>query len=273
MAKRQVVLAVLVAGIMGMLIGVVASPAYALSFTGNYFNLSGTHGDTSTDPGKIDNATVSGLVDSILSGTSGTIGAAPTWSGTSAPSSGPITDTVGGAHTAIQWWTTHTTGLNIVTPDTNPVRSDALPFSFSGFFPTGKSGDGPGNGYLAVHWIGTFQVATTAHLSLSPDDDAWLFLSKNGGASTLTLDNGGVKAVSLATTSIATLSSGLYTLDLFFADRHPVEAALSFTCDACDPVSTSTVPEPATLLLFGTTLVGLGAVVRRGMQGKSKETA
>jgi fibro-slime domain-containing protein len=273
MEKRQLVLAAIVLGIVGMLVGGVASPVHALSFTGDYFNLSGTHGDTSTNPAKIDGATVTGLVDSALSGTAGTAGSAPTWSGASAPNSGPITDTVGGAHTAIEWWTVHSTGLNVVTADSNPVRSNALNFAFPNgtLFPTGKAGDGPGNGYLSVHWFGQFQVASTAHLTLSADDDAWLFLSKNGGASTLALDNGGVKAVSLSTTSTATLSAGIYTLDLFFADRHVTDAALSFTCDACDPVSA--VPEPATLLLFGSTLVGLGAVVRRRMRGTPKESA
>jgi fibro-slime domain-containing protein len=115
-------------------------------------------------------------------------------------------------------------------------------------------------------------VGAPVTLSLTGDDDAWLFL---GGS--LLLDNGGVKATSGATTTTTTLGVGTYTADLLFADRHVVQSGITFSCvdapgggtGACvDPVL-EPIPEPATLLLFGTTLVGLGAVVRRRMKGRS----
>jgi len=272
MEMRRAVLAVLALGVAGMLVGGAASPAHALNFTGSYFILGPSHPDTSTNPSLIDGSTITGLVDTGLLGTPGTPTSAPAWSGTSAPNSGAINDTAGGSHTAIQWWTGHGVPATGVSADSVPTQSNAVNFSFSGFFPTGKTNDGPDNsaGYRSVHWYGQFQVASAASLSLSADDDAWLFLSKNGGASNLALDNGGVKAVSASNTSTTLLGAGIYTLDLFFADRHITESALNFTCDGCDPVST--VPEPATLVLFGSTLVGLGAVVRRRMRGTPKET-
>jgi fibro-slime domain-containing protein len=144
--------------------------------------------------------------------------------------------------------------------------------AFANSFYSGAAGCGGTNnscGYRAVHWIGTFSVVGgPVTLSLTGDDDAWLFL--NGS---LFLDNGGVKATTVATTTTNTLGIGTYTLDLFFADRHVVQSGITFSCQdapgdgvgAClDPI-----PEPATLLLFGTTLAGLGAVVRRRMKGRS----
>ena len=213
-----------------------------------------------------------GLVLPALSGTPGTVGAAPVASGTSGPNSGPITDKNGA--NVIQWWTAHTTLVavdNSVNGGVSNVRTDNFvsgvlggPGFASGFFPNGAGSDGGANGFRAVHWTGTFLVgAGGAHLTLSADDDAFLFLNGN-----LAMDNGGVKAIGLSQTTLADLAAGTYVVDLFFADRHTTQSGIAFSCEGClDPV-----PEPTTLLLFGTTLAGVGAVVRRRLKG-SKEVA
>jgi len=258
MKRRSLMLTMVGLG-MALTLTLATSPALALSLTGNYFVLSPTNPDTSTLSSKIDNATIPNLVLPALNG------GLPVFSGIAAPNSGAITDVDGAGR--IQWWTAH---AGIVTADSVPVRVDSFNAagvlgggSFaSGFYPTGTASDT--NGYRSVHWTGLFHVATTATLTLSADDDAWLFLNGNR-----VLDNGGVKAVSLSTTSSTTLGAGDYIVDLFFADRHVTQSGINFTCTGClDPV-----PEPTTLLLFGTTLAGLGAVVRRRLKGRSAPEA
>jgi len=262
------VLAVALA-ITSWLVASTASPALAVSFLkGEYFILPNDHPDVGAQTGGIDGIRVTNTVNGI--DCSGGV-CLPTYSGTPYPTSGPIADLSG---TKIQWWVAGTLGKTVDTGvggGTGVVFNDPIPFVGSGFFPAGQlaNGDGhdsiPGIGFRAVHWTGKFlaPLSGEAHFTLRADDDAFLFVQGPGIANPLIINDGGIKALG-ATPAVAGDLTGLtpnafYDVDLFFADRFEVESAVQFTSD----VELNATPEPASLLLFGTTLAGLGAVARR----------
>jgi hypothetical protein len=116
-------------------------------------------------------------------------------------------------------------------------------------------------GFMAnrAHALNTAPVS----FSLAADDHAFLYVDGK-----LVLDDGGIKPIDAGITTTFSIT-GSHTLDLFFADVRVEKSGITFSCEGCaDP--TSTAPEPATLVLFGTTLVGIGAVIRRHLKGGKK---
>jgi hypothetical protein len=150
--------------------------------------------------------------------------------------------------------------------DVNGQRTDPFGFNFSsnfyaGFAPTAPAQIDDVDFYRAVHWSGTFSAPAGATLSVRADDHAFLYVD-----GLLVADDGGVKGIGIAPAIAAVVPSGNHTIDLFFADVFHVQSGIIFSCDGCQDPIPSAVPEPTSLLLFGTTLAGLGAIVRRRMR-------
>ena len=158
-----------------------------------------------------------------------------------------------GATQVIQWdwWTP---GYQVF----QRVDSDAdLQSNFaSSWFPvdTGLAGDPY---HFAVHWEGTFYVAEDKNYtySMGSDDDSWLFIDNQ-----LILDLGGVHGVTYGNYTIA-LNQGYHDIDIFFAERHTVQSG--FQLNFFSDLETNAVPEPATMLLLGSGLIGLAAASRK----------
>lgn len=142
----------------------------------------------------------------------------------------------------------------------------SLPFNVpSNFFPpngTG-SGDGGANGYQAALLSGTLIVpantSETVSFNIGADDMAFAYL--NGK---VVCDLGGVHPDSAGTcVSPMTLSTGTYTLDVFFVDINQVQAGLTFGVNTSGITTTGTTPEPGTLGLIGLGILGIGFAIRR----------
>ena len=226
------------------LLGFAFTPAQALSISGTYtdiaFGSPGTGGPSSSTP-------TLGLVGPIGSGLTG--GFPP----------------IGGLGN--NFWLIGAPGVTADGFGTRVDNAAGLTLNFpSNFFAQGQVDDS--TKYLAAHWTAAFSNSAPVTFSLAADDHAFLYVDGK-----LVLDAGGIKSVGDAPPPATFSAIGNHTLDLFFADVHVSGSGLIFSCAGCSSVDdpTSTAPEPATLVLFGTTLVSLGVVLRRRMKGVGRE--
>jgi fibro-slime domain-containing protein len=195
--------------------------------------------------GGIDGHIVPGLVRNNLGPDGLPVVASQAYAG----ASGPITQ-VNGSNELL-WWTPH--GSTILGDGTGTI---GVPFvgTSSNFFPTGLTNNS--SWFRTAIFQGFLNVSSpTAYgFLLGSDDDSWLFID-----GVLVGDNGGVKAGNPTTFNTGTLGSGQHTVSLFFADRHQVQAGITF-----DPrFEVTSTPEPASLSLVATGLVGVFGAVRR----------
>jgi len=160
----------------------------------------------------------------------------------------------------ITWWspTLNNGGSggvsDVVETDAGPV---SIPFSNNNFYPPNGVGQNDLNGVQAAVLSGTLYApaAETLSFSIASDDVAFAYLDGQ-----IACDDGGVHGATAVPCTTATVSPGNHTLKLFYADLHPVDAALDFsviTPNVCvSPVLTTptiTWPLPSAIT-YGTPL-------------------
>jgi hypothetical protein len=233
----------------------VSAPASADTFSVQYFQVSTSSASNSDfHTGNVPTGTNSS--NYVLSGLSGGL---PVYN--PAQTGNATAPNMLGAGNVIEWWTPGVYSANTVTSTGSGILSVSTdPNNPTNMFPPNSTGNTNQNGFEETAILtSNFNLASAENVTfdVGADDDAFVYID---GINVLTL--GGIHGLTLTPTNTVLLGAGSHTLQIFYADQDEVAASLVFQ-DNGIPVSAT--PEPGSLALLGTGVLGLAGAVRRRM--------
>jgi hypothetical protein len=248
----------IVAGISAGILAV-SVPASADTFSATFFSVTTSSASNSDfHTGNVPTGTnSSNFVQSSLSG------GMPVYNPTHNNLSGTVVapNDVNGSN-VIEWWTPGTYGANTVAVTGNlPLNVSTSAGSPTNMFPPDSTGNTNQAGFEETAILsGDFDLGSAGPVtfSIAADDDAFIFIDGTylGGL-------GGIQAIGALTPfTSGTLSAGWHNVEIFYADQDEVAASLAFN-DGGTPISAT--PEPGSLALLGTGVLGLAGTLRRRM--------